>query len=223
MPFAGSGKPRPRAVVFDFDRALLDPRPAWLYTIEEAVVSVTGQPVRAGPLVEEYHTRPFRHALAILLPASGDSARCEQLCVEMYRRSAMKRLLVHDGTGMALDAMRGERIDLAAISRLPHATAIKQAQSTGLDRFLAILAATPEGEPWDPAARFAACLRFLDCDPSESAFISPAAPDRRVVQRSGAAVFCSAWSPGADVPGGGAIESPRDVLARLQQWWSGIR
>lgn len=223
MPLARSGKPCPRAVVFDFDRALIDPRPAWRYTIEEAVVSVTGQPVQAAPLVEEYHTRPFRHALAILLPPSEDRARCEQLCLEMYRRSAMKRLLVHDGTGMALDAMRGERIDLAAISRLPHATAIKQAQSTGLDRFLAILAATPEGDSWDPAARFAACLRFLECDPSEAAFISPEAPDRRVVHRSGAAVFCSAWSPGADVPGGGAIASPRDVLPHLHRWWSGIR
>lgn len=223
MPLAGSGKPRPRAVVFDFDRCLIDPRPAWRYAVEEAVVSVTGQPVQAAPLVEEYHTRPFRHALAILLPAPADSARCEQLCLEMYRRSAMKRLLVHDGIGMALDALRGERIDIAAISRLPHAVAIKQAQSTGLDRFLAILAATPDGDSWDPAAGFAACLRFLECDPSESAFISPEAPDRRAIQRSGASVFCSAWSPGTAAPGAEAIASPRDVLPSLQRWWSGIR
>jgi hypothetical protein len=209
--------------VFDFDRALIDPRPAWRYTIEEAVVSVTGQRVQAAQLVEEYHTRPFRHALAILVPSAADSVRCEGLCREMFHRSAMKRLLVHEGAAMALDAMRGERIDIAGISRLPHAVVMKQAQSTGLDRFLAILAATREGEDWDPAARFAECLRFLECDPGESAFISPETLDCRAVQHSGAAVFGSAWSPGAGGPGEGAIASPRDVLPHLQRWWSGMR
>lgn len=223
MPYAGSGKPRPRAVVFDFDRALIDPRPAWRYTIEEAVVSVTGQRVHAGPLVEEYHTRPFRHALRILVPTAADWVRCEELCREMFHRSAMKRLLVHEGAGMALDAMRGERIDIAGISRLPHAIAMKQAQSTGLDRFLAILAATPEGEDWDPAARFAECLRFLECAAGESAFIGPEPLDCRAVQRSGAAVFHAAWPPGAGEPIEGAIATPRDVLGHLQRWWSGMR
>lgn len=223
MPLAGSGKPRPRAIVFDLDRALIDPRPAWRYTVEEAVVSVTGRPVQAAPLVEEYHTRPFRHALQVLLSEPAEAGRCEELCEEMYRRSAMKRLLVHEGAGMAMDALRGELIDLAAISRLPHAIAIKQAQSTGLDRFLAILAATPEGEPWDPASRLTASLRFLECGPGESAFISPDARDRAGVEQTGAHVFSSAWSPGADVTGSASIASPRDILPYLQRWWSGNR
>lgn len=223
MPLAGSGKPRPRAIVFDLDRALIDPRPAWRYAVEEAVVSVTGRPVRADALVEEYHTRPFRHALQVLLPDPALADRCEQLCGEMYARSAMKRLLVHEGAGMALDALRGELIDLAAISRLPHAIAIKQAQSTGIDRFLAILAATPEGEVWDPAARVSACLRFLECDSAESAFISPGAGDRDRVAETGAHIFSCAWSPGAEVVGSSAIASPRDILPYLQRWWAGVR
>lgn len=222
MPLAGSGKPRPRAIVFDLDRALIDPRPAWRYAIEEAVVSVTGNPVQAATLVEEYHLRPFRHALAVLVGSPAEATRCEQLCEEMYRRSAMKRLLVHDGTGMVLDTLRGEWIDLAAISRLPHATAIKQAQSTGLDRFLAILAATPEGEPWNAAARFAACLRFLECAPEESAFIGPDAMDRERVASTGAHIFCSAWSPGVE-RSGDSVESPRDLLTALQRYWAGER
>ncbi len=222
MPLAASGKPRPRAIVFDLDRALIDPRPAWCYAVEEAVVSVTGTPVQAARLVEEYHTRPFRHALRVLLDTPAQADRCEALCEEMYRRSAMKRLLVHEGTGMALDALRGERVDLAAISRLPHSTAIKQAQSTGLDRFLAILAATPGGIPWDPASRFDACLRFLECEPGESAFISPCAHDRAAIARGGAHVFCSAWSPGVEASAD-MIATPRDVLPQLQRWWAGIR
>lgn len=223
MPLAGSGKPRPRAIVFDLDRALIDPRPAWRYAVEEAVVSVTGRPVQAAALVEEYHTRPFRHALQVLLSDPALAIRCGQLCEEMYGRSAMKRLLVHEGAGMAMDALRGELIDLAAISRLPHAIAIKQAQSTGLDRFLAILAATPEGEPWNPSSRLAACLRFLECQPEESAFVSPEANDRARVATLGAHVFASAWSPGAEVAGSPAITSPRDLLPYLQRWWAGDR
>ncbi len=50
MPLVGSGKPHPRAIVFDLDRALIDPRPAWRYAVEEAVVSVTGRPVQAAAL-----------------------------------------------------------------------------------------------------------------------------------------------------------------------------
>jgi phosphoglycolate phosphatase-like HAD superfamily hydrolase len=223
MPLVGSGKPHPRAIVFDLDRALIDPRPAWRYAVEEAVVSVTGRPVQAAALVGEYHLRPFRHVLRVLLPDIAHADRCERLCEEMYRRSAMKRLLVHDGTGMALDALRGELIDLAAISRLPHAVAIKQAQSTGIDRFLAILAATPEGEPWDPSSRFAACLRFLDCQPEESAFISPERHDRDRAAALGTHVFASAWSPGAEVAGSSQIASPRDILPHLQRWWAGSR
>lgn len=223
MPLAGSGKPRPRAIVFDLDRALIDPRPAWLYAVEEAVVSVTGRPVQAAALVEEYHTRPFRHALQVLLSDPAQAGRCEALCTEMYGRSAMKRLLVHEGAGMALDALRGELIDLAAISRLPHAIAIKQAQSTGIDRFLAILAATPEGEPWDPSSRLTACLRFLESEPAESAFISPGARDRDRVAETGAHVFSAAWSPGAEVAGSSSIASPRDILPHLQRWWAGDR
>ncbi|MCL4241282.1 MAG: hypothetical protein KJ048_08000 [Dehalococcoidia bacterium] len=223
MPLAGSGKPRPRAIVFDLDRALIDPRPAWRYAVEESVASVTGRPVQAASLVEEYHTRPFRHALQVLLADPAQADRCEQLCGEMYARSAMKRLLVHDGTGMAMDALRGELIDLAAISRLPHAIAIKQAQSTGLDRFLAILAATPEGEPWEPSSRFAACLRFLECQPEESAFVSPETQDRDRVAALGAHVFSSAWSPGAGMEARSAIASPRELLPHLQRWWAGDR
>lgn len=223
MPLVGSGKPHPRAIVFDLDRALIDPRPAWRYAVEEAVVSVTGRPVQAAPLVEEYHLRPFRHALGVLLEDMAHADRCEGLCEEMYRRSAMKRLLVHEGAGMAMDALRGELIDLAAISRLPHAIAIKQAQSTGIDRFLAILAATLEGEPWDPSSRLTACLRFLECEPAESAFISPDARDREGVARAGAHVFSSAWSPNAEVTGSSSIASPRDILPHLQRWWAGDR
>jgi phosphoglycolate phosphatase-like HAD superfamily hydrolase len=223
MPLTGSGKPRPRAIVFDLDRALIDPRPAWRYAVEEAVVSVTGRVVHAAPLVDEYHARPFRQALRVLLDDPTHANRCEQLCEEMYGRSAMKRLLVHDGSGMALDALRGELIDLAAISRLPHAIAIKQAQSTGLDRFIAILSATPEGEPWDPSSRLGACLRFLDCEPRESAFIGPDASDRDHVAASGAHVFSSAWSPNAEVTGSSSIASPREILPHLQRWWAGNR
>jgi phosphoglycolate phosphatase-like HAD superfamily hydrolase len=182
---------RPRAVIFDLDEALLDRRRAWQYALEEAVIAVTGRRVAASPLVDEYRQRPWAHALAIVVDDRGQLPRCEALCVELFQRSAMKRLLVHEGTGMALDRLRGDRIEMGAISREPHAVAVKQAESTGLDRFLAVLAPTPAGAAWDPTARFAECLTYLRRTAPETAFVSPDAADRAIVEGTGAPVLAT--------------------------------
>ncbi|MBK7725005.1 MAG: hypothetical protein IPI33_07115 [Dehalococcoidia bacterium] len=42
------------------------------------------------------------------------------LCDAMFERSAMKKLLVHEGNRMVLHALGGERIEIGAISGLPH-------------------------------------------------------------------------------------------------------
>ena len=221
MPLAGSGKPRPRLVVFDFDLVIIDPRAAWRYCVEESVMMVTGKRPRLEDLVEEYHRRPWRQALAIVLDEPTGLARCEELCEQMFSRSAMKRLLVHEGIGMALDALRGERIDMAGITRLPNAMALKQSQSTGMDRFLAIVSGTAEGERWSPGRRFAECLRLLESDPEEAAFVGFEPSDRREVGRSGAQVFLAGWHPGAEPADDVAIGSPGELLVALQRRWAG--
>ena len=182
---------RPRAVVFDLDEALLDRRRAWQYALEEAVIGVTGRRVDSAPLVDEYLRRPGSHVLAIVVDDRDHASRCQALCAELFQRSAMKRLLVHDGIGMALDRLRGERIEMGAVSREPHAVALKQAESTGLDRFLAVLAPTPPGAAWEPATRFADCLAYLGRDPAEAAFVSPDTDDRAGVEGTGAGVFAT--------------------------------
>ena len=222
MPLAGSGKPRPRLVVFDFDRALIDPRVAWRYCVEESVMMVTGERPRIEPLVEEYHLRPWRQALSIVVGDGAAVSRCEELCEQMFLRSAMKRLLVHEGIGMALDALRAERIDMAGISRLPNSLAVKQSQSTGMDRFLAIVSGTGEGERWSPGERFAECLRLLESAPEEAAFIGFDVSDRREVGRSGAQVFVAGWHPGAEGGEEVVVGSPGEMLGALQRRWAGL-
>lgn len=222
MPLAGSGKPRPRLVVFDFDRAVIDPRTAWRYCLEESVMMVTGERPRVEPLVEEYHLRPWRQALSILVGDGSAVGRCEELCQQMFTRSAMKRLLVHEGIGMALDALRAERIDMAGISRLPNNLALKQSQSTGMDRFLAIVSGTAEGSRWSPGERFAECLRLLESEPEEAAFIGFETPDRREVGRSGAQVFVAGWHSGAEGGEDAVIVRPANMLDALQRRWAGL-
>jgi hypothetical protein len=102
---------------------------------------------------------------------------------------------------MALDRLRGERIEMGAVSREPHALALKQAESTGLDRFLAVLAPTPPGVPWDPAARFADCLAYLGRAPAETAFVSPDAQDRSTVEGMGARIFATVAEVGGAISG----------------------
>ena len=204
----------PKAVVFDLDRTLIDSRKAWQYAVEESVAATCGRRIDARPLVEEYHTRPWIHALALLLPDPQERFRCEALCIEISRRSGLKKLLVHEGIGMALDAVRAGRIEIGAVSRQPHALALKQAQSTGLDRFLAVLAATPSAAAYGPAAQLAQCAAFLERSPADCTLVSADPEDRRAADAAGFRLLFPAWV--AEPPTGAAtIPAPADILAAL--------
>ena len=201
-----------RAAIFDLDETLLDRAPAWRYALEEAVISITGQRIDARPLVSEYRLRPWRHALGVVVTAPGDIDRCEELCEQLFYRSAMKRLLVHEGLGMALDHLRAGRVEMGAISREPHGLAIKQIESTGLDRFLTVLSATPRGAGWDVEARLTECLSFLERPPASCAFLSQDEKDRTAARQAGFQAIRAAWVPGASgedeaikTPGGLAV------------------
>lgn len=217
MAWVGGDRPHPRAVIFDLDRCLIDSRNAWRYCIEESIAAALGRRTDASALVEEYHIRPWRDALGILTDPA-ESNRCVDLCDTMFARSAMKKLLVHEGVGMALDALRTERIELGAISRLPHGLAVKQVQSTGLDRFLAVVATTPASERWDPCARINQCLAFLEAAAPGAAFVSGDAHDRDDAGRTGVRPYAAAWAPAAEVDGQ-PVGSAREVLARVLDDW----
>ena len=218
MGLAGGNRPHPRAIIFDLDRCLIDPRNAWQYCIEESIAAAVGRRVDASELVQEYHTRPWRDALSVLTEPS-DAARCAELCSAMFERSAMKKLLVHEGVGMALDALRGERIELGAISRLPHGLAVKQVQSTGLDRFLAVVATTPADERWDATARITQCLAFLEAEAAHAAFVSGERGDIEEARRAGLRPYAAAWGASSNVEDAGGIESPGDVLGQILRDW----
>lgn len=221
MGLAGGNRPHPRAIIFDLDRCLIDPRKAWRYCIEEAIAAAAGRRVDASDLVEEYHTRPWRDALGVLAEA-GERERLEDLCTTMFERSAMKKLLVHEGVGMALDALRGERIELGAISRLPHGVAVKQVQSTGLDRFLAVVATTPPAERWDPGARIVQCLAFLEAEARRSAFVSGERRDREAAARAGLRPYAASWGGATDTDEEG-VATPSEVLPRILRDWVQLR
>jgi beta-phosphoglucomutase-like phosphatase (HAD superfamily) len=210
-----AGEPGIRAVVFDLDEALLDTRRAWQYAIEESIAMVCERRISAEPLVAEYRRRPFAHALAILVEAPAERARCGDLCAAMFERSGMKRLLVHEGIGMALDAVRAGRIEMGAISRSPHGRALKQVQSTGLDRFLAVLSATADGEAWDPAQRYSHCLRFLERDAAQAAYVG-VGDELRTMSAAGAPVFEAAYAS-PEPSGFEPIATPHDIVATLRR------
>jgi beta-phosphoglucomutase-like phosphatase (HAD superfamily) len=197
-----------RAVIFDLDEALLASAVAWSYTVEEAVASVTGRRAEAAGLADEYRRRPWRHAISILVDSQAEIDECARLCPGIYERSAMKRLLVQEGIGMALDALRGASVEVGAISRLEHRVARKQIDSTGLDRFVTVLSATPGGESWAPAARIEDCLRFLGWSPGQCAYVACESRDLEAAASVGMSCFAAAWAGGE--PGGPfpAISSP---------------
>ena len=215
MPSRRTFEPAFRAVVFDLDETLIDSRAAWRYTLEEALMSVANRRIDAGPLAGEYHRRPWRESLAIVLDGAEERRRAEELCERIAGRSAMKRLLVFEGTGVALDEIRGAHIEIGAISRLPHATALKQAQATGVDRFLTVLSATPEGAGWDARARAAECLAYFGREPETCVFVGAEARDVEGARALGLAALRAGWAPATEAGGGAALASPAAAAAVL--------
>ncbi len=220
MPRVGSGRPHPRLVIFDLDRALIDSRPAFTYTLEEAIAAVTGRRISCRELADEYHTRPWRDALRILLDDPAERDACEALCHSYAARSALKRLLVFDGVGMALDALRAEQIDMAAITRLPLPLARKQVESTGLDRFLLLLAAPPAHGTYDPRSQLQHCLTLLETDPHTAAVVAPGRPERAAAEALGAHPFTAAWAVQPD-PGAIHVPAPGALAEALYRRWEG--
>lgn len=184
---------RPKAIVFDLDETLIDNAPAWLYSVEEALISVTGRRESARPLLAEYRRRPIRDVFGILTRTREESMRCEQLFTMMYGRSALKKLLVHPGVGMALDQVRGVRIEMAAITRLAHGPAMRQIESTGLDRFFAVMSPTPPGEAWSVTERIRDCLGYLERAPANCVFVSGEKADLDSASSTAIACYEAAW------------------------------
>ena len=201
-------------MIFDLDAALIDSRKAWQYAVEEAIAATCGRRIDVGPLVREYHRRPWIHVLTLLLPDRAERERCETVCIEISRRSGLKKLLVHEGIGMALDSLRAGSIEIGAITRHQHSLALKQAQSTGLDRFVAVLAATPVNEPYDPAARLDQCTAFLGRSSTDCAFVSADTEEGRCAAAVGFRVLFPAWVA-EPPPGVHTIGSPNQILAAL--------
>lgn len=204
-------------MIFDLDEVLLDRRRAWQYALEEGIAMVCGCRIDGGPLAEEYSRRPWRHAVAIVTPDPGSREACASACQRIYERGGQKRLLVHEGVGMGLDWIRSAQIEMGAITRERHDVAIKQLQSTGLDRFMTVLSPTPAGTDWSPVTRFQECVAFLRRTPECCVYVSNDERDIEEIERCGCRGLVAAWAgrEGSPRP---AVATPAmlgPVLARL--------
>ncbi len=150
---------QPCAVALDLDTVVVDARRAWAFALQQAVAAVTGERIDAERLAPEYHRRPWRHAVAVIVRDPMQAVAVERLCETFFRSSALKHLRVYEGLPRQLDRFRERRVEVAAISRLSHDLARRQIETLGLDRFFAVLATAPIERFPEPALE--SCERFL--------------------------------------------------------------
>jgi phosphoglycolate phosphatase-like HAD superfamily hydrolase len=165
-------------------------------------------------LYDEYHTRPVGDALSVLVPDFARRDRCAAMFARMSQRSAMKRLLIFDGLGMALDELRGMRIDVGAISRNPHALARKQIESTGIDRFLAVLEATGDGECWDAAKLVRRAAAYLETNERRALYVGIEA-DVGQLEAAGLPAIHAGWATIAPPASARQLARPSDLVTGI--------
>jgi phosphoglycolate phosphatase-like HAD superfamily hydrolase len=204
-------------VLFELEHTLLDRRPAWQYAFEQAVGTVCHERIDARDLAENYAHRPVMHALAVVTDDLGVRVECARRWEQLFYRSAMKKLMVHDGVTMMLDRMRHAGIELGVISHEPHTVARKELESTGLDRFLTVLAAQPIDATWLPGERIEQCRTFLEYPPEEICLISWDEDDVDAAEGMGALALRASW-PTAEV-GETGIVHPSQALGIVQRAW----
>lgn len=181
-----------RGAVFDLDEVLLDKRAAWTYTIEQSLLSVTGARVDPTLLAAEYRHRPWREALRVL-EVNGEHVRAAaDLCGKMWERSALKRITVHEGIGMALAALLAGGVSMAAVTSVPLPLASRQAQAAGVDRFLVALEPHPED-----VGGYARIAQLFRVGSAGVAFVSGDQTSLDAAAMEGLRPFQAAWAPGA--------------------------
>ena len=99
---------------------------------------------------------------------------------------------------------------MGAVSRERHRDAMRQIESTGVDRFFTVLSPTNEGR-WTPEERFLECLRYLEFEPAGAVYVSPEDDDLRRVGATGAHTLRAGWAEE------GAEES--SALAHPSRMW----
>jgi phosphoserine phosphatase len=202
-----------RGAVFDLDEVLLNKRAAWAYTVEQALLSVAGRRTEPMALADEYRHRPWRDALLVLEPDREHVAAAAALCGKLWLRSALKRITVHAGIGMALAGLLAGGISMAAVTSVALPLARRQAQAAGVDRFLFALERNEDAAGAD-GNLYAAMAGLLHLRPGDVAFVSGDGAALRSASSQGLRPFKAAWAPG----GGGSFplfEEPGD-LRRLR-------
>jgi phosphoglycolate phosphatase-like HAD superfamily hydrolase len=195
--------------VFDLDLCVIDNRAAWCYALDEAVMMATGERVESGRLYDNFRDRSWDHAVSVLVADVSARARVSDLAEQYYRRSALKRLLVFEGIGMALDSLRGASVEMGGITRETHYHAMRQIESTGVDRFLAVLSPTPEGEDWAPGLRIAECARYTETPGEGVLFVSAVVAD---LHDAGVAGLAAGWA-NQEIEGG--VPHPGELARAL--------
>lgn len=190
---------------------MVDARRAWAFALQQAVAAVTGERIDAEPLATEYHRRPWRHAVAVVVRDPEQALAVERLCDTFFRSSALKHLRVYEGLPRQLDRFRERRVEVAAITRLPHELARRQIETLGLDRFFAVLAAT-EPESF-PESALASCQRFLGVAPERLLAVCGDRIDARRAVRAGFPAVTAAWTGDES----GDVAAPADLEAEVRR------
>ena len=166
-----------KAIFFDLDGTLSDPKPGITGSIQYALSSL-GRPAPAADQLTWCIGPPLLESFASLLGDTAEAAAALELYRERYSQTGLYENAVYDGIPEALEAARSAGLELFVATSKPHVYAVEILRHFGLQPFCArVFGAELDGTRADKTSLLRHALQATGIDPKSAMMVGDRALD----------------------------------------------
>ena len=197
----------PRALLFDLDGTLTDPRPGFVRSVRHALARLAAPCPADDDALASFIGPPLRGTFATLLQ-TADTALIETaiaLYRERYADVGLFENAVYQGIPEMLEAVRGQGAALFVATAKPREYAERIASHFGLDRYFARVYGAELGGRFDEKADLLAHLLEVErLHPDDAVMVGDRASDILAARANGVRAIGILWGYGSEAELGGA-------------------